>query len=169
MKKKVITSTYLRETTKHELRIFYEDDCYISIKKLINITKPFIIANNIIAMDNGYYIVEIIPKIGNCALRLFLDDKKEIIEYYFDIIKESGLTEDKVPYFIDLYLDITVDRNGNINILDQSELDDALREGDISNEDYNLVIRVKDEIINSIKNNTCTLMEKDISRYIEGM
>ena len=39
MKKKVVTNTYLRETTKHLLRIFYdEDDCYVCVKKLINVT-----------------------------------------------------------------------------------------------------------------------------------
>ena len=170
MKKKVVTSTYLRETTKHQLRIFYdEDDSYVSVKKLINITEPFIIKNNVIAMDNGYYIVEIIPKKGNYALRIFLDDKKKVVEYYFDIIKESGLTEDNVPYFIDLYLDITIDKYGEINIIDENELEMALDNEDITKDDYDLAIKIKEQILNELSNNTCLLMKKDISKYIEGM
>ena len=170
MKKKIISNTYLRETTKHQLKIFYdEDDYYVSVKKLIQVTEPFFIKDNDIGMDNGYYIVEMIPKEGNCALRVFLNDKKEIVEYYFDIIKESGLTEDKIPYFIDLYLDIIVRKNGEVDVIDEDELEMAYKKKEISKTDYNLVLKVKDQILNEIKNNTCVLMKKDISRYLEGM
>lgn len=170
MKKKIVSNTYLKETTKHQLRIFYdEDDCYVTVKKLINITTPFIIKNNVVAMDNGYYIIEIIPKEGNYALRLFLNDKKEVVEYYFDIIKQSGLTEERIPYFIDLYLDVTVDKNGIIDVLDKDELENALNKKEITKEEYDLALRVKDKIIEEIENNTCLLMQKDISKYIEGM
>ena len=106
MKRKIITNTYLKEATKYQIKLFLDEkDNFISVKKLINVTDKFIISDNIVAMDNGYYILEIIPKHENYALRVFFNDKKEIIEYYFDIIKESGLDEVyKVPYFDDLYL-----------------------------------------------------------------
>ena len=50
---------------------------------------------------------------------MFFDDKKKIVEYYFDIIKESGVDDKtKIPYFIDAYLDIAILSTGNIKILD---------------------------------------------------
>ena len=105
MKKKIITNTYLREAEQYTIKLFLnEDDYYISVKKLIHLSEKFIIRDNIVAMDDGYYIMEIIPKKGNYALRLFIDNNKRIVEYYFDIIKESAIDEEyKVPYFIDLY------------------------------------------------------------------
>ena len=62
MKKKIITNTYLNEAVKHEIKLFLdEDDYYVSVKKLVQLTEKFIIRNNVIAMDDGYYILEIIP------------------------------------------------------------------------------------------------------------
>ena len=169
MKKKYLTKTYLREAVKYNCKLFLdEEDCYVSLKKLIHLTDPFIISNGVVAMDDGYYILEIVPKKGHQALRIFLNDKKEIVEYYFDIIKESGLTEEKVPYFMDYYLDVTVQKNGDIHILDEDELLNALKEEDITKKEYNLVIREKEKLLEEIKNHTNTLLNKDISRYLEG-
>ena len=125
MKKKIITNTYLREAEQYTIKLFLnEDDYYISVKKLIHLSEKFIIRDNVIAMDDGYYIMEIIPKKGDYALRLFIDKNKKIVEYYFDIIKESGMDgEYKVPYFVDLYLDITVLHTGRIDILDEDSIE----------------------------------------------
>ena len=95
MKKKLLSNTYLNEAEKYQIKFFLdEEDKYVVVKKLIKLSKPFIIKNNVIAMDNGYYVIEIVPKNKNYALRIFLNDRKELVEYYFDIIKESGLDKE---------------------------------------------------------------------------
>ncbi len=171
MKKKIITNTYLREAEKYNIKLFLdEEDYYISVKKLIHLSEKFIIRNNVVAMDDGYFIMEIIPKKGNYALRIFIDSNKNIVEYYFDIIKESGIDEEyKVPYFIDLYLDIAVLYTGRIDILDEDELLDAYDKKDISKDDYELVLKTKDRLLEEIKNNTNDLMKIDYMKYLEGM
>lgn len=170
MKKKIITNTYLNEAIKHEIKLFLdEEDYFVSVKKLVHLSEKFIIRNNVIAMDDGYYILEIIPKNDNYALRVFLNDKKEVIEYYFDIIKESGIDKEyKVPYFIDLYLDITLFK-GQIGILDEEELETARIEKDITEGEYKLVLKTKERLINEIETNTNKLMNIDFSKYLEGM
>lgn len=171
MKKKIITNTYLREAEKYNIKLFLdEENYYISVKKLIHLSEKFIIRNNVVAMDDGYFIMEIIPKKGNYALRIFIDSNKNIVEYYFDIIKESGIDEEyKVPYFIDLYLDIAVLYTGRIDILDEDELLDAYDKKDISKDDYELVLKTKDRLLEEIKNNTNDLMKIDYMKYLEGM
>ena len=171
MKKKIISNTYLREAEKYNIKLFLdEEDYYISVKKLIHLSEKFIIRNNVVAMDDGYFIMEIIPKKGNYALRIFIDSNKNIVEYYFDIIKESGIDEEyKVPYFIDLYLDIAVLYTGRIDILDEDELLDAYDKKDISKDDYELVLKTKDRLLEEIKNNTNDLMKIDYMKYLEGM
>ena len=131
MKKKLLSTTYLNEAEEYKIKFYLnEKDKYVVAKKLDKISEPFIIGNGIIAMDNGYYILEIVPKNKKYALRIFFDDKKKIVEYYFDIIKESGVDEKtKIPYFIDAYLDIAISSTGNIKILDRDELDEALENG----------------------------------------
>ena len=170
MKKKIISKTYLRDVDKYQIKLFLdEDDYFVAVKKLIHVTNKFIINNGkTIAMDNGYYIVEVIPKNENYAMRVFLDDKKEIVEYYFDIIKESGLDEEyNIPYFIDLYLDITVLYNDKINVIDEDELLDAYSTNIITKEEYDKVLQVKDKLIEEKKNKTNKYMNLNINKYLE--
>ncbi len=168
MKKKILSSTYLKEAQKYQIKFYLdEEDKYIVVKKLIKLSKKFIIQNDVIAMDDGYYVIEIVPKNKNYALRLFLNDKKEIIEYYFDIIKESGIDKElRVPYFIDLYLDITIQKNGKVNILDEEELNDALKSKDITKKDYELVLKVKEQLLKEIEEQSNDLMNLDYMKYL---
>lgn len=169
MKKKLISNTYLRETTKYVFKLFMDnDEYYVSTKKLLEISEPFIINDGkTTAMDTNYYIVEVVPKNENYSMRVFINDKKEIVEYYFDIIKESGIDEEtKIPYFLDLYLDITL-FGDRIRILDEDELEKALEEKDITQEDYELVLKTKDKLINELKNKTNKYLLLDLNKYLD--
>jgi len=167
MKRKIITNTYLRDVSKHQIKLFLdEEDYYVSVKKLIQVDKKFIIKDNLCVMDNGYYILEVIPKYKNYSMRLFLDDNKKPLEYYFDICKNNRL-DDKllVPCYDDLYLDITV-LNGKINILDEDELEDAFKNNDITEDDYLIVMKTKDKLLDEISKGNNLCMNIDYSKYL---
>ena len=167
MKRKIITKTYLRDVSKYQIKLYMdEDDCYIVVKKLIKVDEKFIIKDNICVMDDNYYVLEVVPKNENYAMRLFLDDNKKPLEYYFDICKNNGLDKESlVPCYDDLYLDITV-LDGDINILDKDELDEAFNNKDITNDDYELVMRIKDKLLREIKDNSNKYMNRDYSKYL---
>ena len=170
MNKKVLTKTYLREAVKYQVRLFLdEDDKWVVVKKLIEITEPFIIRENVTGMDNGYYVLELIPKNENYALRIFFDENKNIVEYYYDVIKSSGIDEEtKVPYFWDLYLDVTYNEYfDDIHILDEDELEEAYRTGVINKEDYKMAIEVKDKLVEEIKSKTNKYLKYDYSKYLK--
>ena len=65
------------------------------------------------------------------------NQNKEIIEWYFDISKEIG-SENGVSYEDDLYLDVVVNPDGEIILLDEGELKEALDRLEISKEDYDM-------------------------------
>ena len=166
MKTKVITNTYLRDVCKHQIKLFYEDDYYVSVKKLIDVREKFIITGGLCVMDNGYYIFEVIPKNDNYAMRLFLNEKKEALEYYFDICKNNRVDSvSNVPCYDDLYLDITY-LDGTINILDEDELISAYEMGDISKDDYDLVYKMRDRLLEEINSKTNKLMNIDYMQYL---
>lgn len=166
MKTKVITNTYLRDVEKYQLKLFLdEDDYWVSVKKLIDVREKFIINNGLCVMDNGYYIFEVIPKNENYAMRLFLNERKEALEYYFDICKNNRLDSNKIPCYDDLYLDITY-LDGKINILDEKELLEAYKFGDINQEDYDLVYKMKDLLLEEINNKTNRMMNIDYMKYL---
>jgi len=169
MKRKLISNTYLRDISKYQMKMYLdEDEWYIVVKKIIKADKKFIIKDNFCVIDDNFYILEVIPKNENYAMRLFLDDKGKILEYYFDVCKNNSLDEKyKIPCYDDLYLDITIDgRNGNINILDEDELEEALEKKDITKEEYELVMKVKNKLLQEIHDGTNKLINKDYSKYL---
>ena len=169
MKKKIISNTYLRDIDKYQIKMFLDrDDYYVCVKKLISVKEKFIIKNGICVMDNGYYVLEIVPKYENYAMRLFLDDKKNPLEYYFDICKNIGLYEDtNIPCYDDLYLDITY-MDGIINILDEDELMEAYEIGDISSDDLSLIYDVRDILIDEINSGTNPLINMNYSEFLDN-
>ncbi len=168
MRKKLISKTYLRDVNEYELMIYFDkEDYYISVKKIIDIKKPFILSNGLCVMDKGYYVVETIPKKENYAMRVFFNEKKERLEYYFDISLENGLdNETNIPYYDDLYTDITV-TDGKIEILDEDELKEALDNKKISKEEFILANKTRDILLDSIKQNTNKYMKIDLESYLK--
>ena len=169
MKTKVITNTYLRDVDKYQIKLFLdEENYYISVKKLISVREKFIINSGLCVMDDGYYIFEVVPKNYNYAMRLFLNEKKEPLEYYFDICKNNRIdTISKVPCYDDLYLDITY-LDGKINILDENELLEAYENGDIVRDDFELVYNMRDKLLEELKNNSNELMNIDYIKYLNN-
>lgn len=77
MKRKIISNTYLRDISKYQIKLYLdEEDYYIAVKKIIKADEKFIIKDNFCVMDDNYYVLEIIPKNENYAMRLFLDEKR---------------------------------------------------------------------------------------------
>ena len=82
MRKKLISKTYLKDVNKYELNIYFDkEDYFLSVKKFIDVEKPFILESGLCLIDNGYYIVEVIPKKENYAMRVYFNEKKKLCWY----------------------------------------------------------------------------------------
>lgn len=169
MKTKIVSKTYLRDVENYEIKIYFEDEFYISIKKLIKCREKFIIADNLCVMDDGYYILEILPKNEEYAMRLFLDRDKKPLEYYFDICRNIRIVEKyNIPMYDDLYLDVTY-LFGKINVLDEDELLEAYKNNEFTEAELNHIYEVKDRLIDEINNNKNKCMNMDYSKYINNI
>lgn len=167
-KKKYIYKTYLRDVNKYEYNIFEdkEKNCYISIKKILEIKEPYYTKQGVCLIDNNYYIIEVVPLEEKYCIRIFINNKKQIILYYFDITKENGFDKEiNSPYYNDLYLDVVLE-DGSMRVLDEDELEMALKEKHINKEEYKLAINKKNELIKSLKTNTNKFMEIDFIKYL---
>ena len=105
--------------------------CYIKLK---NIEKPLIVNNGVETIcikDNNYEWLELYPDNGKYALTIMLDDKRKLIEWYFDIAQKIGI-EDGIPYEDDLYLDMIISPEGKELIIDKDELQEAVNNGNIT-------------------------------------
>ena len=87
-------------------------------------------------VDNGYIWLQHFPDNANYALTTMFNPDKEIIQWYFDICDGNKVDPSGMPYFIDLYLDIVVQPSGEITLLDEDDLQEALNKQEISQEKY---------------------------------
>ena len=168
MNRKLISKTYLKDVNKYELNFYFDNkDYYLAIKKFINVEKPFILQSGVCLIDNGYYMAEVIPKKENYIMRIYFNEKKERIEYYFDVTLQNGLDEkSNIPYYDDLYLDVTINRNGEVKVLDEDELLEALNRKEISEDEYNLANKTKESLLESIINKNNKYMDLDLEEYL---
>ncbi|MBP1999691.1 putative RNA-binding protein associated with RNAse of E/G family [Paenibacillus shirakamiensis] len=104
--------------------------------------------------DKGYSWLQYYPKNSHYIVTAMFDDKKEIIEWYIDVCKNQGITDQGVPWFDDLYLDIVVLRNGEVFLLDQDELDDALHQRLITARDYEMASATTRDVLHAIDAHT---------------
>ena len=150
-RRKYIKDTYLRGINKYK-HYFFEDKknkCYISIKKILELDEPFFTRKGLCLINQNYYIVEIVPLHENYCIRVFVNDKKEIILYYFDITLQNGFDSlNDSLYYDDLYLDV-VKQDENI---DKNE--------------YELAITKKNELIDSLINDNNKYIKIDFFKYL---
>lgn len=167
MKRKLISKTYLRDINRYKLDIYFDqEDYYICVKKIIQMDEPFILPTGLCLINNGYYIVEVLPKKENYAMRIFFNEKKERLLYYFDITLKNGLDEEtKIPFYDDLYLDVTL-VNDEIGILDEDELLDALKQKIISKDEFDLANQTKELLIESINTKNNKYVNLNLESYL---
>lgn len=88
--------------------------------------------------DNGYAWMQQFPVGTNYAVTTQFDALGQPQQWYIDICKQHGVDEQGIPWYDDLYLDIVVAPNGDREILDADELDEALQKNVITQADYDL-------------------------------
>ncbi len=113
--------------------------------------------------DKGYQWVELAPKNGNYVITsMFHDDK--IFQHYIDITLRNEVSLDGNTKFYDLLFDIVCSENGDLNIVDSDELDEALTTGVISQDQYDLAKETADEVIRLFENDR-ELLERKLFEY----
>lgn len=174
MKRKFLTNTYLRGIDNYMLMQFEDEklDCYSVIKKVNSIDKPYISTHtgkDVCLLKEGYYMVEYLPKNGKYGVRVFLNEDKEPISYYIDIINDIGIDYEKGLYYDDLFLDITIDKTNDdiVKVWDEDELQEALNENDITKEQYDSAYVTLKELLCEIAGNINVYINNNHKQYIE--
>lgn len=132
---------------------------YVSYFRMNEIAYPITVDyddSDVILTEAGYQCIMFMPKNEHYCISAYYDEKDQIIELYFDIIKEQFVDEDKVPGFKDLYLDVAVAADGYIAILDEDELNSALEENIIDKKDFELAWETCNQILDLINAQTVT-------------
>lgn len=100
--------------------------------------------------DKGMKWLQILPSNENYLITAIIDGENNINIWYIDMIAGQGLADDNVAFFDDLYLDLIVRPNGDIKIDDMDELEEALKQKDITEELFDLALKTKEKLQNGI-------------------
>lgn len=167
-----ISNTYIRGVKKYNLVMFVNLDYVLSIKKIIDIEKPFIIfenSENVTILDKNFYILEYVPFDKNYICRIHLNEKKEIIERFYVVTKNNRIIYG-IPVFDSLKLSYVCYKD-NFKIYNEDVINNMLNSNIIDLNDYNSAFKVIEEIKNEISNNSNYIYNLEYSSYLneEGL
>lgn len=122
----------------------------LEIKEVTEVQKWTFHENEFAVCDHGFKWLSILPQDDYYCITAMMNEKNDIQVWYIDMIAAQGIDTDGIPYFDDLYLDLIVFPNGEIKVDDMDELEEALRQGDITQEQFDLAVRTADGLRNSL-------------------
>lgn len=111
---------------------------YIGLLKIDKVTEPLFVHYNeksVCIADTGYSWLQQFPINKRHAVTTMFDSQGEIVQWYIDICKETGV-ENTIAWMDDLFLDIVILPSGEVIQIDADELEEALVEGVINQSLY---------------------------------
>ena len=139
MKKKYVKEVFMREV---ESGLFYVEECpdidgIVGIKYIQRMNEPVKTLCNgreYVWLDNGYSILEFVPRGRGYNCRIFFDAENVPLLYYFDVNDGVGVDERGV-WYNDLYLDVVCEMPKitrgcmQVRLDDRQDFEDAYQAG----------------------------------------
>lgn len=172
----------VREVKDIEITIVEDKElnAYITLKEAKDVSEKYIVPINgkwITKLDKNYTIMEYTPLDKPYNVRVHINDKQEILEYYFDITMKNEIRiidGKKIPFYNDLYLDVvyytkTTTRlnNGFIYLDDRDELKKALEEEKIDEKQYKFAYDVANSLMEEILEGKNKFINRGIEDYLK--
>lgn len=149
-------SGWLRIIEKEFKTAYFNEDDFkgwvttLKLKKVANPLMKRMGEKEICIVDNEYIWLQHYPENKNYCITTMYNNNLEIVQWYFDITKNIGINEDGIPFFDDLYLDIVLLPNSEVFVLDKDELEHALINNVITDEEYKLANNEAENILKTM-------------------
>ena len=165
----------VREVTDMDITIkkLEEKNTYITLKEVKAVEQPYSVYINgerVKKLDKDFTIIEYTPLDKKYNVRIHVNDKKEILEYYFDIIAENKI-KDGIPFYNDLYLDVVyfqpaATKEGTyIQLVDCNELEEALKENIIDKEQFDMAYIEAEKLMKELKEKKNWYINRGLEDY----
>ncbi|MBY6036527.1 DUF402 domain-containing protein [Fictibacillus nanhaiensis] len=138
-----------------------EDSCFkgkVTAIHLKKVKEPLMVhyKNNdhdheVCIADSGYTWLQHFPEGKKYAITTILNQNGEVVQWYIDMCLDHGVNENGIPWYLDLYLDVVILPEHELYLLDDNELMDAFKKGDITDKDMKLAHDTAKEILTKYK------------------
>ena len=108
-----------------------------SLLVIREVTEPLTVhsaGEDVLVVEKDYAWVQIALEGLPFWLTAMYDAQGRLLQIYFDITGGNQFEDPENPWFEDMYLDIVMNSRGELYVLDQDELDEALAAGNITKE-----------------------------------
>ena len=171
----------IREAIDTDITIKKLDNlnCYFTIKEINEIDEKseIIREKGYRKVDKNFKMLEYTPIDKNYNVRIFVDDKDNIFQYYLDIT-DGMEVRNGVPYYNDMFLDVIynndkkflekISRNKEeLYIVDQEELQEALDGNIITKEQFENAYITANNLVREIKNGTNVFINRGLKDYFD--
>ena len=146
---------------KEKIKYIDEEKSYVTQIKIERVFEPLFVdygKDTICIVDDGYQWIQYFPLDHHYSITMMFNQEQTIIQWYIDITKENGFHPVKGPWMDDLYLDLIVLPSGKIIEKDRRELENALIQGMITKEEYELAISEGSRLVRSIESKELDLV-----------
>lgn len=175
-KRKKLADVYMREVIDSDIRIIKDEELnayitYKHINKTSHTCRIYINGRKVPIVGENYTLLEYSPCDELYNVRIFIDDKANILMYYFDVVLSFDNIGNEI-YYDDLYLDVIYDvpfstkTTHFITLVDENELLDALNNKDITQEQYDMAYDVANKIMNELLNKKNRFVNRGIKDYL---
>jgi len=143
---------------------------HVTLLELTKVREPLITLRGktpVRVADNRYLWMQHFPTGGHHSLTTMRNEKQEVVQYYFDIVKTINVTRQGMPYCDDLYLDVVLLPDGQLFLLDEDELAEALERKLIGQSDVDLAYREAKAVMSSSQEGRNELILKGEAHFRE--
>jgi predicted RNA-binding protein associated with RNAse of E/G family len=141
---------------------------YVSLLHIDEISEPLSVTfggEQVCIADRGYDWLQHFPDGEHHVLLAAFDEQGELVQWYIDVISGSGVDERGIPWYDDLYLDIVIAPSGECLLLDVDELDEALRQSQVTKELYDLAWREASKLLTILEADLFPLLFQSEAHY----
>jgi predicted RNA-binding protein associated with RNAse of E/G family len=127
---------------------------YVTLLCIDQVSEPLLVdfaGQSVCIVDRGYRWVQHFPDNARYTLLAAFDERGELVQWYIDLVGRTGVDERGVPWYEDLYLDIVISPQGAVLLLDVVELDEALRQGEVTAGQYDAVWRQASVLLDALE------------------
>lgn len=153
-------------------KVVYQNiEYYIFAMKIKEIESPYFLdisGKSIKLLDKDFSYIELLPISKNYSLKIYYDDNDNMLAIKCDITLNNFLDERKMPFYEEGFLSIVLDSNYSINECGENELKEALEKKEITESEYEKILREFSLSLHGIKENI-NMLKRVVYKYLNTL
>ena len=129
----------------------------VSLLQIQKVTEPLRVSGEngakVLIADKGFSWLQVAFREQFFWATVMYDDRGQFLQAYFDITAGNTFEDTDNPKFRDMYLDLVLLDDGRILVLDKDELDEALGQKEITEEEYQNTVKAGEELYRFLQAN----------------